>query len=57
MPLMAWLTICLLCPQPPQFVTLVSSDGYEFVVSRKCVIGAGTIKSMLNGPGLWQTGG
>jgi len=34
-----------------QFVTLVSSDEHEFIVSRKCATGAGTIKSMLNGPG------
>lgn len=32
-------------------VTLVSSDGFEFVLSRKCAMEAGTIKSMLSGPG------
>ena len=30
------------------FVTLVSSDGHEFIVSRKVALTSGTIKSMLN---------
>ena len=35
-----------------QYVRLVSSDGFEFVISRKCAMVSGTIKSMLSGPGV-----
>eukprot|EP00123_Amoebidium_parasiticum_P006040 comp17101_c1_seq1/m.15859 comp17101_c1_seq1/g.15859 ORF comp17101_c1_seq1/g.15859 comp17101_c1_seq1/m.15859 type:complete len:105 (-) comp17101_c1_seq1:34-348(-) len=34
-----------------QYVKLTSSDGHEFIVSRKCAMVSGTIKSMLSGPG------
>jgi len=34
-----------------QFVSLVSSDEFEFIVSRKCALESGTIQSMLSGPG------
>eukprot|EP00729_Bicosta_minor_P000584 gene584-30143_t len=34
-----------------QFVSLVSSDDFEFIISRKCALESGTIKSMLSGPG------
>eukprot|EP00049_Salpingoeca_infusionum_P023311 m.11398 g.11398 ORF g.11398 m.11398 type:complete len:104 (+) comp5717_c0_seq1:44-355(+) len=33
------------------FVTLVSSDEHEFVVSKACAHASGTIKAMLAGPG------
>jgi len=32
-------------------VKLISADGHEFVVDRKCALVSGTIKSMLSGPG------
>ena len=41
----------LLVSHDQEFVTLVSSDGHEFIISRKCAMEAGTIKSMLSGPG------
>jgi hypothetical protein len=34
-----------------QFVSLISSDDFEFVISRKCALESGTIKNMLSGPG------
>lgn len=34
-----------------QFVRLISSDGHDFYVSRKCAISSNTIKEMLSGPG------
>ena len=33
---------------PSEYVTLVSSDGYEFVVRRESAYVAGTIKRMLD---------
>jgi hypothetical protein len=32
-------------------VKLLSSDGFEFVIDRKCAMGSGTIKNMLSSPG------
>ncbi|KND00445.1 elongin C [Spizellomyces punctatus DAOM BR117] len=32
-------------------VKLVSSDGFEFVIDRKCAMASGTIKNMLSSPG------
>jgi len=32
-------------------IKLISSDGHQFVVDRKCAMISGTIKSMLSGPG------
>ncbi|KAL7752661.1 elongin C [Sorochytrium milnesiophthora] len=32
-------------------VRLLSSDGFEFVIDRKCAMASGTIKSMLSSPG------
>jgi transcription elongation factor B subunit 1 len=31
-----------------EYVTLVSNDGFEFVVKRSCAITAGAIKNMLD---------
>jgi len=42
--------------QDGQFITLVSSDEFEFIVSRKCALESGTIKSMLSGPGAFIAG-
>ncbi len=36
-------------------VKLISADGHEFVVDRKCALVSGTIKSMLSGPGMRKT--
>lgn len=59
-------TVCRFSPPPPpltplspmmamQFVTLVSSDGHEFMISQKCALKSGTIKSMLNsGEGIFE---
>jgi len=33
------------------YVKLISADGHEFIVDRKCAMVSGTIKSMLSGPG------
>jgi hypothetical protein len=33
------------------FVKLISSDGFEFVIDRKCAMASGTIKNMLSSPG------
>ena len=33
---------------PPPFVTLISNDGFEFIVSRDAACVAGTIKKMLD---------
>ena len=30
---------------------LISSDGFEFIIDRRCALISGTIKSMLTGPG------
>eukprot|EP00043_Microstomoeca_roanoka_P015159 m.151358 g.151358 ORF g.151358 m.151358 type:complete len:107 (+) comp16198_c1_seq1:40-360(+) len=38
-------------PTQSQFVSLISSDGEEFIISRDCAMLSGTIKSMLEGPG------
>jgi transcription elongation factor B subunit 1 len=35
-----------------EYVTLVSAEGFEFVVERRCALMSGTIKAMLTGPGL-----
>ncbi|KAJ3285396.1 hypothetical protein HK104_009516 [Borealophlyctis nickersoniae] len=32
-------------------VKLISSDGFEFVIDRKCAMASGTIKNMLSSPG------
>ncbi|KAI8585739.1 hypothetical protein HDU87_007368 [Geranomyces variabilis] len=35
----------------PETVKLVSSDGFEFIIDRKCAMASGTIKNMLSSPG------
>ncbi len=37
------------------YVKLTSSDGFEFVVDRKCAMASGTIKGMLSSPGTLET--
>ncbi|TPX31664.1 hypothetical protein SmJEL517_g05065 [Synchytrium microbalum] len=32
-------------------VKLISSDGFEFVIDRKCAMASGTLKNMLSSPG------
>mmetsp|Transcript_42577 Transcript_42577/g.99060 ORF Transcript_42577/g.99060 Transcript_42577/m.99060 type:complete len:101 (-) Transcript_42577:108-410(-) len=32
------------------YVTLISAEGHEFVVERRCALVSGTIKAMLTGP-------
>eukprot|EP00961_Rhodomonas_salina_P002421 33629-Rhodomonas_salina.1 len=32
------------------YVTLISSEGFEFVIERRCALMSGTIKTMLTGP-------
>jgi len=32
-------------------VKLISSDGFEFIIDRKCAMISGTIKNMLSSPG------
>eukprot|EP00056_Hartaetosiga_gracilis_P019420 m.14052 g.14052 ORF g.14052 m.14052 type:complete len:105 (+) comp7684_c0_seq1:268-582(+) len=39
-----------------QFVSLISYDGHEFIISRQCAMYSGTIKSMLEGPGRFLEG-
>lgn len=34
-----------------EYVKLISSDGFEFVIHREAAIRSGTIKNMLCGPG------
>lgn len=34
--------------QPSLYVTLVSNDGFEFVVRRECAYASGTLKRMLD---------
>jgi transcription elongation factor B subunit 1 len=34
-----------------EYVKLVSSDGFEFIIHREAAIRSGTIKNMLCGPG------
>lgn len=34
-----------------EYVKLVSSDGFEFVIHREAAVRSGTIKNMLSGPG------
>ncbi|KAJ3063743.1 hypothetical protein HDU98_000465 [Podochytrium sp. JEL0797] len=33
------------------FVKLISCDGFEFIIDRKCAMASGTIKNMLSSPG------
>ena len=35
--------------EPSQYVTLVSSEGFEFVIERRCANVSGTIRAMLSG--------
>jgi transcription elongation factor B subunit 1 len=35
-----------------EYVKLISSDGFEFVIHREAAIRSGTIKNMLSGPGI-----
>ncbi|KXS18007.1 POZ domain-containing protein [Gonapodya prolifera JEL478] len=35
----------------PETVKLISSDGFDFVIDRRCALAAGTIKNMLSSPG------
>mmetsp|Transcript_22082 Transcript_22082/g.72728 ORF Transcript_22082/g.72728 Transcript_22082/m.72728 type:complete len:101 (-) Transcript_22082:41-343(-) len=32
------------------YVTLISAEGFEFVIERRCALMSGTIKAMLSGP-------
>mmetsp|Transcript_24582 Transcript_24582/g.49826 ORF Transcript_24582/g.49826 Transcript_24582/m.49826 type:complete len:101 (-) Transcript_24582:412-714(-) len=32
------------------YVTLISAEGFEFVIERRCALMSGTIKAMLTGP-------
>ncbi len=32
-------------------VKLISADGFEFIMNRKCAMASGTIKNMLSSPG------
>ncbi|TPX51658.1 hypothetical protein SeMB42_g01838 [Synchytrium endobioticum] len=32
-------------------VKLISSDGFEFIIERKCALASGTLKNMLSSPG------
>lgn len=32
-------------------VKLISSDGFEFIIERRCALASGTIKNMLSSPG------
>ena len=34
-------------------VKLISSDGFEFIIDRKCAMISGTIKNMLSSPGIY----
>ncbi len=34
-------------------VKLISADGFEFVIDRKCAMASGTIKNMLSSPGMY----
>jgi hypothetical protein len=34
-------------------VKLISADGFEFVIDRKCAMASGTIKNMLSSPGTY----
>jgi len=36
------------------YVTLVSAEGFEFVIERRCALMSGTIKAMLTGPGAYS---
>lgn len=40
-----------------EYVKLISSDGFEFVIHREAAVRSGTIKNMLCGPGLFTTRG
>ena len=40
---------------PSPYVTLISSDGFEFIVSRDAACVAGTIKKMLDPQSAWHT--
>jgi transcription elongation factor B subunit 1 len=42
---------------PEEYVRLVSGDGLEFVLPRRCALVSGTIKSMLCGPGAFSERG
>jgi transcription elongation factor B subunit 1 len=39
--------------QESEYVKLISSDGFEFIVHREAAIRSGTIKNMLSGPGMF----
>lgn len=38
--------------QESEYVKLISSDGFEFIIHREAAIRSGTIKNMLCGPGI-----
>jgi hypothetical protein len=40
---------CLVNMATPQYISIVSMDGHEFVLDRKCAMMSGTIRSMLEG--------
>lgn len=33
---------------PPEYITLVSSDGFEFIIRKKAAMVSGTLKNMLS---------
>ncbi|CAM9024084.1 unnamed protein product [Wickerhamomyces anomalus] len=33
---------------PPEYITLVSSDGFEFIIRKKAAMASGTLKNMLS---------
>jgi hypothetical protein len=35
-------------------VKLISAEGFEFIIDRKCAMASGTIKNMLSSPGLFR---
>lgn len=35
-----------------EYVKLISSDGFEFIIHREAAIRSGAIKNMLSGPGI-----
>ncbi|CAG8561759.1 6441_t:CDS:2 [Ambispora gerdemannii] len=40
--------------EPPEYVKLISSDGFEFIIARQAALCSGTIKNMLSSPGQFQ---
>ncbi|CAG8487787.1 9222_t:CDS:2 [Ambispora leptoticha] len=40
--------------EPSEYVKLISSDGFEFIIARQAALCSGTIKNMLSSPGQFQ---